>query len=38
METKNIDGKKLAGVSLQGSFGSVELYFDSAMHLLGAAR
>lgn len=35
---EEIDGKKLAGVSLQAPFGSVKLYFDPGTHLLAAAR
>jgi hypothetical protein len=33
-----IDGKKTQGVAVQASFGRVRLFFDSATHLLTAAR
>jgi hypothetical protein len=33
-----IDGKKTLGVSVDGSFGPLKLYFDSTTHLLAAAR
>lgn len=33
-----IDGKKVAGVALNGQFNGVNLYFDAATHLLAAAR
>ena len=33
-----IDGKKTLGVSIDGAFGPVKLYFDPATHLLSAAR
>jgi zinc protease len=33
-----IEGKKVAGVALNGPFRGVKLYFDSATHLLVAAR
>jgi zinc protease len=35
---EDIDGKKTEGVAVQAPFGSVKLYFDSATHLLRAAR
>lgn len=33
-----IDGKKTLGVSVEGPFGPLKLYFDSTTHLLAAAR
>ena len=33
-----IDGKKTLGVSIDGPFGPLKLYFDPATHLLSAAR
>src|SRR6202161_2278514 len=33
-----IDGKKTLGVSIDGPFGPLKLYFDSSTHLLSAAR
>jgi hypothetical protein len=33
-----IDGKKTLGVSIDGAFGPVKLYFDPTTHLLSAAR
>ncbi|MGB8541176.1 MAG: hypothetical protein WCD49_06010 [Candidatus Acidiferrales bacterium] len=34
----DIDGKKTLGVSIDGPFGPVKLYFDPTTHLLSAAR
>ena len=35
---EEIAGKKTLGVAIEGPFGAVKLYFDSATHLLAAAR
>jgi hypothetical protein len=35
---EEIDGTKTTGVSVQGPFGNLKLYFDPATHLLAAAR